>query len=266
MNYALGPFQPDREAVLTALVQQVALLSPRVLAQRLRESQAAGALDLLQTLGPHDPDRGWLESVCGTAQQLRDEGRDLVLVECAWVQGDAGDECAVVFLDRSRTDVVRPGDLVQAGVAIVHTPATGLVAVPRLFRKVCSNGMVLDIGCASGREIDPWQVEAAMRECLRDDGFAGAAARLHWAAHELVADGAELLAAARTHTAPSRLLPHWRRQADRSLWGLVNAATALAHTEALWSRRLACERDAERLLAAGLERGSPTAAAIAALH
>ena len=271
MKYALGPFLPDRDVALTALVQQVPLLSPRSMAQQLREFHAAGAVDLLAMLDASEPDREWLAAVCSTAQELRHEGRNLALIDCAYTRGSnaeghEGVECAVVFVDRSLTDAVRPGDTVQAGFAILRSPATGLVALPRLFRKVCSNGILLDIGCATGREIEPYEVDAALRACLHADGFQAMVGRLHWAAHEVILDGPGLLGAARPYSAAEPLLSRWRQQGDRSLWGLVNTATALAHADGRWSQRLERERDAERLLSVGLPRGSETTAAIAALR
>ena len=266
MNYALGPFSPDRDAALTALVQLVPLLPPGQLAQRLRDHHVAGKVDLLATLEPGDPDRQWLESVCETMRQLVAEGRHVALLECSRVRGAEGVDYAVALVDRALTDTVRPGDSVQAGVAILRAPACGLVAVPRVFRKLCSNGAVLDIGCATGREIEPYEIDAAVRGCLQPGSFEAMVGRLRWAAHEVVFDGPALLAAARPRSASGALLARWRQQGDRSLWGLVNAATSLAHAEASWAERLELERDAERLLGVGLERGSVTVAEIAAMR
>lgn len=280
MKYALGSLVIDRDAALTALVQQVPLLSPAAMSRRLREFQSAGTVDLLSILDPLDADRPWLQAVLATTQQLRREGRHLALLDCEWrssnwggspsrsddPRSDDGAECAVALVDRSLTDAVRPGDIVQAGVAILRTPELGLVAMPRLFRKLCSNGAVFDLGCATGREIEPFEIETAMRACLQPGGFEATVGRLRWAAHEVVTEGAELVAAARPHSGSDSLLSRWRQQGDRSLWGLINAATSLAHADTSWCKRLGRERDAERLLCAGLERGSETAAAIATLR
>lgn len=265
MQYAFGSFTPDRDAALTALVQQVALLSASELATRLRAFQSERLADVFASIAGDDVHRPWLVRAYDAARQQVAAGRELVLLGCSHEPGPLG-ECVVAFLDRARCEAVRPGDEVCAGVAVSCTPGTGLGVAPRLFRKVCSNGAVIPLPGVPARAIDSQEIADAMAACLCAEGFTHAMQRCRQAAFELVGDAPALVRAARTRSPEELLLGRWRRQGDRSLWGLVNAATSLAHADPRWADRLDRERDAERLLAAGLARGSTVAASLAALR
>ncbi len=77
-------------------------------------------------------------------------------------------------------------------------------------------------------------------------------ARFRGAAEVLVDDVADLVLAAGSRITASEVQAASARDGDRSLWGAVNAATALAHGEERWSRRLDREADAARLLEGAL--------------
>jgi hypothetical protein len=263
MDYALGSFAPDRDAALTALVQQLGLLSPSDLAARLRAFHGAPPADVLDVLATSHPDRAWLAQVSATADELVADGHDLALLVCR--HEDDG-SCVVAFHDRALLADVRPGDSVQAGAVVLRGAGPGLSVAPRVFRKVCSNGAVLELPGAEAQAIDAADVGAALRACLQAEPFAEHVRQLRHAAFELVVDGPALLRAAALHTPDELLLGRWRRQGDRSLWGLVNAATSLAHADPLWHDRVTRERDASRLLAVGLARSSAVVASLASLR
>jgi hypothetical protein len=85
--------------------------------------------------------------------------------------------------------------------------------------------------------------------CLDPGAVARGVARFARAAAVPVEDVTALLRRARPHTPEDELTGHWHRAGDRSVWGLINAATQLAHRVSDLSARLQRERDAERILA-----------------
>lgn len=209
----------------------------------------SGAPELLLALGEDDPDRDWVGAVTAVVAELNSQGRRLTLADCEREPGLDG-FCNVVLFDRTTVCSVRKGDEVYAGVQVLRTPATGLVAAPRQLRQVCSNGSVAYCGERSGFEVEAHEVATAVVEFLARDEFARVGERLRWAAHVAVDDLDAVLAAAAVATSEPELRRAFRAGDDPTLFGLLNAATALAHGEPDPARRLDRERDAERLLAA----------------
>jgi len=204
--------------------------------------------DLLAQLPRDHADRGWLLEVVASVEQLVAAGRRMQLVRCDHLPGEDG-ETAVTFQDASLCATLREGDRVLAGFVVARTPATGLVLVPRYVRKVCANGTVVATGGGIGRSVEAYDVGEAIRACLEPAGFEAAIGRFRGAAEVHVDDLAEIVRAAGTVSLPGELQAMVARGRDRSLWGLVNAATSLAHGDARWSRRLLREADAGWLLA-----------------
>lgn len=249
MLYSLASFVPDPDAFLAARLQGRQPLTVQEIEHFM--DLVRGVVvppDLLAELPRDHADRGWLLQVAATIEQLVADGRRMQLVRCDHLPGEDG-ETAVAFQDASVCAAVREGDRVLAGVAVLRTAATGLVVLPRYVRKVCSNGTVVATGGGIGRAVEPHEVGEAIRTCLEPAGFEAAIARFRGAAEVHVDDLGELVRAAGTVSSLRELQAAAARGRDRSLWGLVNAATLLAHGDARWSRRLRREADAGRLLA-----------------
>ena len=270
MMYSLGSLRIDAQAAWTALAPRLRY-SPRSIdsfmqqvhgfMQQLRE----GETDLLAVLDAEDPDRPWVEALAATARDLRAEGRPLSLACCFRTTGVDG-QCSVMLHDRSLARSVKTGDTVTAGVAVLRSPAAGLVVMPRVFRKVCSNGAVVDVGAGVLREVETSEVGPCVRACLQPAGIDVAVERFRRAAGIAVDDLEALLTRAQTVTPRAELAARWRRDGDASVFGLVNAATALAHSEQVPDRRLDRERDAERLLAAIEMRPERRSTGLALVH
>lgn len=257
MLYSLASFAPDRETLLFARISQVVRSRPEELGQLLRNWDSLSTPpDVLSVLADEDPDRAWLAAVAAIAAELQAEGRALQLVRCDHTPGELG-EAAAVFQDPTLCASVREDDRVLAGFVALRTPATGLAVVPRYVRKVCSNGTVAATGGGVGRSVEPHELGAAIRACLDPGGFEAAIERFRGAAEIRVDDVADLVLAAGTRVTASELRAAAVRDGDRSLWGAINAATALAHDEERWSRRLDREADAARLLEGALRLRRP---------
>lgn len=249
MLYSLASFVPDPDALLAARLQGQRPLTVQEIEQFLQISSGRVVPpDLLAQLPRDHADRGWLRQVVASVEQLVASGRRMQLVRCDHLPGEDG-ETAVTFQDASVCAAVREGDRVLAGVAVARTAATGLVVLPRYVRKVCANGAVVATGGGIGRAVEPHEVGDAIQACLEPAGFEAAIARFRGAAEVHVDDVGELVRAAGTVSSVRELQAAVARDRDRSLWGLVNAATSLAHGDARWSRRLRREADAGRLLA-----------------
>lgn len=262
MHYSLGsfPLNPSFSIIQAAasrlgrrgLVQQVSALM-----DQLRSIQSQPPTDLLTALPADDPDRGWLAETALTARQLAADGARLDLVACDHTPGPDG-ECCVVFVDRARQAAVRVDDDVQAGVAILRSPATGLCVMPRVFRKVCSNGAVLELGNREANVVEWHEVDDAIRACLAPERFADAVARFRWATTVEIGDIAAFARVAGTVTGGGHLAAR-AAATERSLFSVLNAATERAHLDLRWSQRLDRERDAARLLAAATADDGPLA-------
>ncbi len=262
MHYSLGsfPLNPSFSNIVSMAGRLSRLGLQRhleALSDQLRSVQREPPTDLLTALAADDPDRGWLAETALSARQLRADGARLDLIACDHTPGPDG-ECCVVFVDRARQAAVRVDDDVQAGVAILRSPATGLCVMPRVFRKVCSNGAVLDLGNREATVVEWHEVDDAIRACLAPERFADAVARFRWATTVEIDDIAAFARVAGTVTAGAHLV---RRagETERSLFAVLNAATERAHLDLRWSARLDRERDAERLLAAAIADSGPLA-------
>jgi hypothetical protein len=175
----------------------------------------------------------------------------LRVTQCTLESGPQGGHLLLGMHCPARTAAVRVNDDVAAGVLIAlrgeARQGYKLKVVPRVFRKVCSNGMVVFRGDAAAHEIDPGllvddgdpvslyqAIEEATRACFHQKVFAEAVERCRWSATErLDSDGAEfadvldaLLGAELGETVRRR----YRSEGDFTRWGMVNAMTAEART------------------------------------
>ncbi len=267
MRYALGSLQPDRSAFLVAFLSRLHVQLTQELLSREETLSPLGAVlerhepqrhvDICSQLDSYDRDWSWLQQVAATVTEMATAARPLTLIDCEHTPGEAG-SCMVLLHDPAVAAAIRVNDTVTAGVALLRAPNAELMVMPRLFRKVCSNGAVLDLGNGIEDDVAPWAVGDAVRACLGVDANERVFARLR-AAAATAADPDDLLARATLATPSDDVAAEWRAGHDRSVFGAINAATGLAHAERDPRRRLELERDAERLLAAAESRAEEMA-------
>lgn len=143
------------------------------------------------------------------------------------------------------TDEVRPGDALQAGVAL-RTTADEVHVHPYSFRQVCRNGAIMARATGTRRirrvsfsapteEIE--EVLAQVREAVRvsssDESFAAAADQMRSATEMPIDLALNLLPMLRRGSSLSEeiMVMIWERfdgDSDRSVFGLVNAVTSTA--------------------------------------
>src|SRR5262249_47016490 len=100
------------------------------------------------------------------------------------------------------------------------------------------------------------EVGDAGRTCLSGETFAGTVTRFQVAARLAVRDEVRMLVRARLRRAPKDVLAA-REDRDPTVWGLVNALTALARGASSLPERVRLERQVENILqAAGIGNGS----------
>jgi hypothetical protein len=212
------------------------------------------APDLLAELRSDPGADAW---VCELAAAL-DRRPGLRLSHCEREPGDGG-HVAIAIVDASCTTAVRAGDLQCGGLAAVRMPGGNVEILPRLYRRICTNGAVVFERTGSDLLREAGSVRAAVDACLSPATTGAAFALLNAAARTPVADPIALL---RRALAPATAAAAWAGREDRdpTVFGVVNALTAHARREPSFVRRLAIERGAARILAGltgGTDRGGP---------
>jgi hypothetical protein len=203
--------------------------------------------DLLESLPSGSPDRGWVEETAGVLEAMNRRGSRVLLLRCEWEPG-RDDPLAIAGFDRSLCEEVRRRDEVSAGFAAVRSGGGGVRVLPRIYRKVCANGAVVFVREGEDAVATEGSVAGAIGACLRKEVFGEVVEDFRRAARVRVDDASSLLAAARAAAAAAEVLPVYERAGDRTGWGLLNAATAVARREPSFPRRVHLERDAERIL------------------
>jgi len=275
MNHRLASFALESERPDLALSQFMRTHGARWLHSNAREREQLTrelttamrdalrpqqAPDLLQVLPNGDPDRPWLQATAAVLTSLQGRGRDLHLVECQRRTGPDG--CiALAVVDRTLTKPVRKDDCVNAGFAALRQEGSAPIVWPRIYRKVCTNGAILYVGDGEQHEVTAETLPDAVLACMSGRNFDPAVERMRRAAEFAVPDPALVLARARPVAPPAEIVAEFRRAGDRTGWGLLNAATALARAERVLPRRLAREQDAERILRAVESMARPGAPA-----
>ena len=275
MNHCLASFALESERPHLALSEFMRVRGARWLRSSARERaelerELVAALqdararqqgpDLLQVLADGDPDRPWLQATADLLTSLQSRGRDLHLVECQRRTGPGG-RIALAVVDRSLTASVRKDDCVSAGFAALRQEGSEPTVWPRIYRKMCANGAILYAGDGERQAVTVETLPDAVLACMSGPAFEPAVGRMRRAAEFAVPDPALVLARARPVAPPAEIIAEWRRAGDRTGWGLLNAATALAGDERELPRRLAREQDAERILRAVESMARPGAPA-----
>jgi hypothetical protein len=208
--------------------------------------------DLLDSLSAVSRDRKWVTEAAEAIADLNGRGSKIVLIWCEW-EKDRGDYLAIVGFDRRLVEAVRRGDEVSAGFAAIREASREVQIFPRIYRKVCANGVVVLRRSDEDALATERSVADAIGSCFEKKPLEEVVAAMKSAARTPVDDPGALLAQARAASSTREVVRAFDRGGDRTVWGLVNAATALARREPDLRRRLHLERDAERILrAAGL--------------
>lgn len=231
----------------------------RELADASRESRTAP--DLLDVLPTADRDRGWVLDTLATMRGLRERFGAVQLLECRYDPRPDGSLTIAAHLQTARREV-RRGDHVCAGFAVSRTGANDPQVLPRIYRPVCTNGAIAFSHLGEALD-EAAPVDARILTAVGEATLMPTIARLRAAAEVDVHDPAALAKLARVRTELDELLSEFEAAGDRTGWGMINAATALARRETNLPRRLELERDAERILAA-LESGAFRSARAAA--
>ena len=197
-----------------------------------------------------EADRPWLQAAAATVTDLGHHGGQITVTDF----GQSRSQCALFLVDLAKVRNVAVGDQVAAGAMIERRGDELPTVAPRPVRKVCQNGAVLTDDAGPAQSVDAYQMDEALRVCLSGEVLARAADRFRRAATTTIVDLRGLLERLRLATPPHDLVDEFARAGDKTAWGLVNAATALARDERNLARRAERERDAERILAA-IERG-----------
>jgi hypothetical protein len=274
MNHCLASFALEPERPALALSQFMRAHGERWLHSNAREREQLTrelttamrdalrpqqAPDLLHVLPNRDPDRPWLQATAAVLTSLRSR-QDLHLVECQRRTGPEG--CiALAVVDRTLTKPVRKDDCVSAGFAAMRQEGSAPMVWPRIYRKVCTNGAILYAGDGEQHEVTAETLPDAVLACLSGSNFDPAVERMRRAAEFEIPDPALVLTRARPIAPPAEIIAEFRRAGDRTGWGLLNAATALARAELVLPRRLHREQDAERILRAVESMARPGAPA-----
>jgi hypothetical protein len=255
-NQFLGLNEDDRSQLyrrIEAPAAYLGSLSPALQAWALSEHSARGdfgsrptlilAKDRLLTIA-----RGEFEvleyatAFEAVAQAM--EGHELTVSRIGMTQS----RLEVDLVNADRTIAVRPGDIVQCGLHVVHdrfgNQATRVEAY--FLRLECSNGLTsrhcagdhamrtrkLPVGFEHGRELQMEQIRRLTRENWSNMQDRMTAIR---ATSERKADAQALLkncllrSRVSWNTMESRLLSAWRREGEEdSVWGVVNTLTRVA--------------------------------------
>lgn len=255
MDHRLGTFEPLPP--MAAALHRALLASGRG-ASRLRRvlgtTRSRTLPDLLEVLTPTDADWTWVNAVHEVMRE-HSRARELALLQCA--RDASGAWTGVAVLDELQRANVRRGDAVLGGFAILRD-AHGLAVYPRVYRQVCANGAVAARVIAVDVRTEGVSTEDAIRTCLSGAPFDAAVARFRAAAALQVDDDLRLLARAGLTRDPGEVLAA-REDRDPTVWGLVNALTALARRAPGLPERVGLERQVENLLqAAGITSGAIT--------
>jgi hypothetical protein len=181
-----------------------------------------------------------------TTQQIR-ESFTREIAGAGGTVSDAHDDGRRLFL-RSilpLTREVRPGDMVQGGVAL-RAVAGEILVHPYVFRQVCRNGAIIAQSLESRRlerVEDPSGAEGAdvlaevgetVRACCAEEAFADVASRMESATRTMADQALEAMAllSRMPHLVAADLIPdvleRFGTAGDRSAFGVVNAVTSLA--------------------------------------
>ena len=177
---------------------------------------------------------------------VRDRGRDLRLLECSYDARE--DVLAISVIDPDRSARVGPDDAICAGFAATSTRGAPMRIVPRAWRQVCANGLVVLDRLEQDILSETGDIRAAVLRTLSPATVTRIGQRLDHAARVRVPDPALVLIEARIESDPRPIVREFRRARDSSGWGLINAVTSQARRVRPFGARLDREADTTRLL------------------
>ena len=207
-----------------------------------------GLVDLFDVVEPWHPDRGWLEEAASGLEYLRNGGADIAIGHCEFEPGPTG-FLAIDVRCLASTFEMQEGDVLVGGATLLRDGEAEPVALPRLYRLICTNGLVRPGRNGAATELREGEVAQTIARALSQENTA-TVAQLRSALQLRVADPAAML---------ERFgLTRWgdvlaaREEDDDSLYGLINTVTAHARRFTSFPARLLVEADAGRLLEAML--------------
>lgn len=253
MEYRLGDYRPEQSSnhLLAALAREgrlgVSAQGIQELLLRLSEAwqaKVAGLPDLLAQLPVGDEDREWVKTVHEVMRERRVRGTRVGLLQCQ--REDEGAWTGIAVIDPHQSGSVRPGDLVYGGFVALRDDE-GLAVFPRIFRQVCRNGLVVGTVLSTDVVGQHADLRSALQACLSREHFDATVQRLQFAAQMPVADEIGLLRQARVRALPREVLDA-HEERDPTVYGVINAVTALARQADTLHRRVELERAAGRIL------------------
>jgi hypothetical protein len=211
-------------------------------------------LSTLRSLGPRGPLNGLALRVASAAKTAFDTCREalqLRLTVCTLDKGERGDERLLlsIYSPKLQADV-RVDDTVAAGVLVaLQGEPDGVLCrlevTPRMYRKICQNGLIVFQGDAPAHELDLQRLlrseapeplahalEHTIRACFDVKVFESAVNSCRRSANEAIADRshAESLVSSLSPGVRRDVLYRFSAEGDLTRWGLLNAVTAEART------------------------------------
>jgi len=181
---------------------------------------------------------------------LAADGRSSSLQVCEHEPGDGGFTALAVHRAGGGRQV-RRGDEILAGFAALRDGEGGLRIWPRTYRVVCSNGAMVASGGAEDILASAGSVTEAVRRSMSGERLSEACVAYRAGSAMDVADPRAFLSTVSGRPLEggdvADVLREWRRARDGSLWGLVNAVTAMARDRGDVRARFRMERFAGRL-------------------
>jgi hypothetical protein len=241
--------EPDFNRHMDDLVEKLL----KVLLPKSRFEPPPELLSTLRPLGRRGPVNGLALRVASATKAAFDalrRGLELRITACSLeAEPQRREHLLLGVYSPTLVAEVRANDCVAAGalVALSGEPGHGyrLEVLPRVYRKICQNGLILFEGTAPARALDPRlllegeapeplarAIEQLLRDCFNEREFGMAIDRFREGASEPV-DPGDLADSLSDRLGPEiEQSVHERFIADRDFtrWGLVNAVTAEART------------------------------------
>lgn len=206
--------------------------------------------DLLSKLPYGHPDRVWVVSLKNQLEELA-RGLEFRLLDCEYEPGPDG-FLAIAGTSPSIAARVREADPVVAGFVALRDRDEPVRVIPRVFRVVSATGTLAWVH-EDEHEFTDLLVEEQVLQCFDQDRFLPIAERLRRAADRELPGVSTLPDDEVSEEHRETIEARWRDDGDRTVYGLMNAWTAVARDLPDFRERLMLEEQAGSL--AGLTLG-----------
>jgi len=207
--------------------------------------------DLLERLPAGSEDAVAVAAALEVWRALDRDGSRIKLIDCELSEKPGTLECAfgITGIDATVSAEVVPGDPVHPGFVLLRPREGPIAVVPRIWRRVCSNGAVRAVADGADLAGGTRDIGKAMAGCFDRRRFESTvAAYRRLAAHETDDPERLLHEADVAAVSLAGVLHRFRTGEDRSVWGLLNAVTVTAKVSATWEERIERELSAARLM------------------